>query len=77
MFLVFGKLIRINNEFPFLLRWKNVLPGSHALHIRFIRNNPLIDRLLSGAYPVNVGFISYMSGTRAVIVSLLRSTHRS
>ena len=31
---------------------------------------PLIDRLLSGVYPGNVRFISYMSGTRAVIVLL-------
>ena len=31
MFFIFGKC-------PFLLRWKNVLTGSHALHLRFIRN---------------------------------------
>ena len=31
MFFVFCKC-------PFLLRWKNVLSGSHALHLRFIRN---------------------------------------
>ena len=47
---------------PFLLRWKNVLSGSHALHLRFIRtksvtrtvisvNRPFIIRLTCG-FPV-------------------------
>ena len=52
MFLVFGK-------FLFLLSWKNVLSGSHALHFHFIRyksvirivisvNRPFIIRRISG-----------------------------
>ena len=52
MFFVFGKC-------PFPLRWKNVLSGSHALHLRFIRNKSVtrmvisvIDRLLSGTHLV-------------------------
>ena len=62
MFFVFG-------ECPFLLRWKNVLSGSHALHLRFIRNKsvtvisvnrPFIIRYTSGYhafFPLHVGFL--------------------
>ena len=39
MFFVFGKC-------PFLLRWKNVLTGSHALHLRFIRNTSVTRTVL-------------------------------
>ena len=54
MFFVFSKC-------PFLLRY--FLSGSHALHLRFIRNKSvtrtlisLIDHLLSSTHPVNVRF---------------------
>ena len=61
MFLVFGK-------FPVLLRRKNVMSGSHALHFPFIRyksithtvisvNQPFIIRCISGKcafYPLHV-----------------------
>ena len=71
-------------KFPFLLQWKNVLSSSHALHFRFIRyksvtrtvisvNRPCIIRCISG----NMRFIGYMSGTHAVIMWFLSSTHRS
>ena len=67
MFFVFGK-------WPFLLCWKNVLSGSHALHLRFIRNKSVTRlvisvnrRLLSGTHPVNVLFSRYISGARTVI----------
>ena len=67
MFFVFGNC-------PFLLRWKNVLSGSHALHLRFIRNKSVTHtvisvnhRLLSSTHPVIVRFSRYMSGARTVI----------
>ena len=37
VFFIFGKC-------PFLLRWKNVLTGSHALHLRFICRNKSVTR---------------------------------
>ena len=40
VFLVYGK-------FPFLLRWKNVLSGSHALHFRFIRYKSITRTVIS------------------------------
>ena len=40
MFFVFGKC-------PFLLRWKKVLSGSRALHIRFIRNKSVTRTVIS------------------------------
>ena len=67
MFFVFGKC-------PFLLRWKNVLSGSHActsvLSGRsplLVRRYPIIDRLSSGTHPVNVRFSRYMSDSRTAI----------
>ena len=55
MFFVFGKC-------PFLLRWKNVLSGSHALHLHFIRNKSVTRTVIS----VNRTFIiPYTSGYRA------------
>ena len=71
MFFVFGKC-------PFLLLCKKVLSGSHALHLRIIRNKsvtrtvisvnrPFIIRCASGVHPVNVRFSRYMSGARTVI----------
>ena len=48
MFFVFGKC-------PFLLRWKNVLSGSHALHLRFIRNKSVTRTEISTVYnPVHI-----------------------
>ena len=55
MFFVFGKC-------PFLLRWKNVLSGSHALHLRFIRNKSVTRTVISVNRPF---FIRYTSGYRA------------
>ena len=53
MFFLFGK-------FPFLLRLKNALSGSHSVlsgtSPLLVRRYPLIDRLLSGTHPVNVRF---------------------
>ena len=55
VFLVFGKC-------PFLLRWKNVLSVSHALHLRFILNKCVTHTVVS----VNRRFIFwYISGKRA------------
>ena len=54
-FFVFGKC-------PFLLRWKNILSGSHALHLCFIRNTSVTRTVIS----VNRRFIiGYTSGKRA------------
>ena len=73
MFLVFGKC-------RFLLRWQNVFSVSHVLSQvtspLLVRWYPLIDRLLSGTYPVNVRFSRYMFSTHAVIAWLLGSTYR-
>ena len=76
MFFVFGKCL-------FLLRWNDVLSGSHALHLRFNRNKsvtrtvyPLIGCLLSGTHPYNVRFSNYMSGACTVIASPPGSTCR-
>ena len=55
MFLVFGKC-------PFLLRWKNVLFVSHALHLRFIRNKSVTRTVVSVNRPF---IIRYISGKRA------------
>ena len=40
MFFVFGKC-------PFLIQSKNVLSGSHALHLRFIRNKSVNRTVIS------------------------------
>ena len=40
MFFVLGKC-------PFLLRWKNVLSGSHALHLHFIQNKSVTRTVIS------------------------------
>ena len=40
MFFVFGKC-------PFLLRWKNILSGSHALDLHFTRNKSVTRRVIS------------------------------
>ena len=52
---VFGKC-------PFLLRWKNGLSGSHALHLRFIRNKSVTRMEISVYRPF---IIRYTSGKRA------------
>ena len=52
MFFVFGKC-------PFLLRWKNVLFGAHALHLRFIRNKSVTRTVISVNRPF---IIRYTSG---------------
>ena len=56
MFFLFGK-------FPFLLRLKNVLSGSHALHLRFIRNKSVTRREISVNRPF---IIRYTSGKTCV-----------
>ena len=71
MFFVFGKC-------PFLLRWKNVLSGSHALHLRFTRNKSVTSTVISVNRPfiirytsgVIVRFSRYMSGARTIIALL-------
>ena len=67
MFFVFGKC-------PFPLRWKNVLSGSHALHLRFIRNKSVTRTVISVNRPFIIRYTSgyrafsrYMSGARMVI----------
>ena len=55
MFFVFGKC-------PFLLRWKNVLSGSHALHLRFSQNKSITRTVISVNRPF---IIRYTSGYRA------------
>ena len=55
MFFVFGKC-------PFLLSWKNVLSGSHALHLRFIRNKSVTHTVISVNRPL---IIRYTSGYSA------------
>ena len=52
MFFIFGKRL-------FLLRWKNVLTGSHALHLRFIRNKSVTHTVISVNRPF---IIRYTSG---------------
>ena len=52
MFFMFGKC-------PFLLRWKNVLSGSHALHLRFIWNKFVTCTVVSVNRPL---IIRYTSG---------------
>ena len=58
--------------FPFLLRWKNVLSSSHALHFRFIRYKSVNFKLLSVTCPVLVqslcGFYAphYDHGSRRI-----------
>ena len=46
---------------PFLLRWKNVLSSSHALHLRFIRNKSVTRTVIS----VNRPFIFRYTSHRA------------
>ena len=52
MFFVFGKC-------PFLLCWKNVLSGSHALLLRFIGNKSVTRTVISVNRPF---IIRYTSG---------------
>ena len=52
VFFMFGKC-------TFLLRWKNVLTGSHALHLRFIRNKSVTRTVISVHQPF---IIRYTSG---------------
>ena len=52
MVLVFGKC-------PFVLRWKNVLSVSHALHLRFIQNKSITRTVISVNRPF---IIRYTSG---------------
>ena len=66
-FFVFGKC-------PFLLRWKNVLSGSHALHLSFIRNKSFTRTVISVNRPFIIrytsgyrAFFPIMSGARTVI----------
>ena len=65
MFFVFGKC-------PFLLRWKNVLSGSHALHLRFIRNKSVTRTVISANRPF---IIRYTSGYRAFFPLHVRCTY--
>ena len=51
MFFVFGKC-------PFLLRWKNVLSSSHALHLRFIRNKTVTPTVISVNRPFIIRYTS-------------------
>ena len=51
MFLVFSK-------FPFLLRWKNVLSSSHALHFPIIRYKSVTHTLISVNRPLIIRCIS-------------------
>ena len=68
MFFVFGKC-------PFLLRWKNVLSGSNALHLRFIRNKSVTLTVISVNRPF---IIRYTSGYRAFFpLHVPGSTYRS
>ena len=50
MFFVSGKC-------PFLLRWKKVLSGSHALHLRFIQNKPVTRTVVSVNRPFIIRYI--------------------
>ena len=63
MFFVFGKC-------PFLLRWKNVLSGSHALHLRFIWNKSVNRTVISVNRPF---IIRYTSGYPVSCLVLVRS----
>ena len=51
MFFVFGKC-------PFLLRWNNFLSGSHALHLRFIRDKSVTRTVLSVNRPLIIRYTS-------------------
>ena len=51
MFFVFGKC-------PFLLRWENVLSGSHALHLRFILNKSVTRTVISVNRPFIIWYTS-------------------
>ena len=67
MFFVFGKC-------PFLLRWKNVLSGSHALHLRFIRNKSVTHTVISVNrlyYPVHIRLSCVFPVTCPVLVRSL------
>ena len=68
MFFVFGKC-------PFLLRWKNVLSGSHAFHLRFIRNKSVTRTVISVNRPFIIRVWStknYNTSSRRYIDSVLR-----
>ena len=65
MFFVFGKC-------PFLLRWKNVLTGSHALHLRFIRNKTVTREVISVNRPF---IIRYTSGQRTFSLLHVRCSY--
>ena len=51
MFFVFGKC-------PFLLCWKNVLSGSNALHLHFIRNKSVTCTVISVNQPFIIWYTS-------------------
>ena len=65
MFFVFGKC-------PFLLRWKNVLSGSHALHLRFIQNKSVTLTVISVNRPF---IIRYISGKSAFFPLQVRCSY--
>ena len=64
MFFVFGKC-------PFLFRWKNVLSGSHALHLSFIRNKSVTCTVISVFYPVHILLLCVFPVTCLVLVRSL------
>ena len=51
VFFVFGKC-------PFLLRWKNILFGSHALHLHFIRKKSVTRTVISVNQPFIIRYTS-------------------
>ena len=64
MFFVFGKC-------PFLLRWKNVLSGSYALHLRFIRNKSVTRTVISVNRPFVIRLTCVFPVTCPVLVRSL------
>ena len=47
----------------FLLRWKNVLSGSHVLHLRFIRNKSVTRTVISVNRPHNTTVTNVQLGS--------------
>ena len=71
MFFVFGKCPFLLC-WKFLLRWKNVLSGSHALHFRFLRNKSVTRTVLFVNRPF---IIRYTSGYRALFPLHVRCSY--
>ena len=65
MFFVFSKC-------PFLIRWKNVLSGSCALHLCFIRNKSVTRTVISVKRPF---IIRYTSGYPAFFLLHVRCSY--